>query len=127
MWPANEGYALVPMLKQLAHPRSVRFKMALDWSVSAWTFSTMRLMLFTIVPGRFSISVPNSAPMLEHHPLCDWNVDQKPEYCICGVCQKKAPWLDAYIRAVVRQAAHLSIAPTANRTTGDLPGKGRAA
>jgi hypothetical protein len=28
------------MLKQLAHPRSVRFKLALDWSVSAWTFST---------------------------------------------------------------------------------------
>jgi hypothetical protein len=30
-----------------------------DRSVSAWTFSTMRLMLCTIVPGRFSVSVPN--------------------------------------------------------------------
>jgi hypothetical protein len=44
--------------------RLVWFKLAPDRSVSAWTFSIMRLMLCTIVPGRFSVSVPNSAPLI---------------------------------------------------------------
>src|SRR5689334_19949972 len=36
----------------------------------------------------------SSRAMTVHHPLCDWNIEQRPECCICGI-YRKAPWFEA--------------------------------
>jgi hypothetical protein len=61
-----------------------------------------------------------------HHPLCDWNIDQRPECCICGV-YRKAPWFEAYVRGVGGQAAHLRTALILNQATDHVEEKEQAA
>ena len=53
-----------------------------------------------------------------HHPLCDWNIEQRPDCCICGV-YREAPWFEAYVRGVVGQTAHLRNALILDQTTDE--------
>ena len=61
-----------------------------------------------------------------HHRLCDWNIEQRPECCICGI-DRTVPWFKAYVRGVLGQAVHLRNALIPNLADDHVEEHGQAA